>query len=403
MCDAPKFRGDGRSIGKPRPSRAEAEARRRLPSEAVAVMRAELEKSIYAPFRNKPDDGKDWYSPETKEKPRMSRQTETAHVLELVQDEPVARRAGPEIVSAADFLATDFSEPEWLVDGMIPAGGTVLLSGMPKSGKTTLARQLALTASRGAPFLGRDTGVWGGAREEGSRVLYMALQGRKQGAWQAFKDMGMQPGDEIDFVFEGPPNGQRQWLRAAIEKAEASVVVIDMLFTLFGVKEISEYGEMNTVMNQIVDVSKSTGATIISLHHSPKNGGSSYLGSTAIRGSYDTGIFLKRDETGGSVQTDQREGEDMPSIRLKLDPVTKTFSTGMVLHAERRNQLADDLMAFIGGFKNDLPSQEEVIKGVPGNKQAKLRTLNDLVEDGRIERFGSGNRNSPFTCASKAV
>ena len=250
----------------------------------------------------------------------------TAHVFELVQDEPVARRAGPEIVSAADFLATDFSEPEWLVDGMIPAGGTVLLSGMPKSGKTTLARQLALTASRGAPFLGRDTGVWGGARGEGSRVLYMALQGRKQGAWQAFKDMGMQPGDEIDFVFEGPPNGQRQWLRAAIEKAEASVVVIDMLFTLFGVKEISEYGEMNTVMNQIVDVSKSTGATIISLHHSPKNGGSSYLGSTAIRGSYDTGIFLKRDETGGSVQTDQREGEDMPSIRLKLDPVTKTFS-----------------------------------------------------------------------------
>lgn len=55
------------------------------------------------------------------------------------------------------FLALPHLEPEWLVEGLIPCRTSVLLGGLPESGKTILCVQLALAVAQGTSFLGRST------------------------------------------------------------------------------------------------------------------------------------------------------------------------------------------------------------------------------------------------------
>jgi len=69
----------------------------------------------------------------------------------------------------AEIQASDYPEMEWLVDGVLPARGLVVLAGRPKSGKSWLALDLALSVAAGADCLGRPTGTTGA-------TIYLALE-----------------------------------------------------------------------------------------------------------------------------------------------------------------------------------------------------------------------------------
>ena len=43
---------------------------------------------------------------------------------------------------------------EWLVDGLVPAGHTVLVAGMPGAGKSYITEALAIAVASGTPYLG---------------------------------------------------------------------------------------------------------------------------------------------------------------------------------------------------------------------------------------------------------
>jgi DNA primase len=56
----------------------------------------------------------------------------------------------PSLLTAAEILqAVDSPEPDWTVEGLIPAGGVALLVGRPKTGKSTIARALAVAVAQG--------------------------------------------------------------------------------------------------------------------------------------------------------------------------------------------------------------------------------------------------------------
>ena len=84
-------------------------------------------------------------------------------------------------------LSTSTSQPEeeirWLAEGMLPAGGISALAAKPKTGKSTLARQLAVCVARGEPFLGRETTK--------SPVIYSSrLREKRSEALAHFRAMG---------------------------------------------------------------------------------------------------------------------------------------------------------------------------------------------------------------------
>jgi hypothetical protein len=68
--------------------------------------------------------------------------------------QPHERRL-PAPLGVCDLLAVEDPEEEWLVEGLVPAGGNVLLAGYPKTFKTMLLLELAVALATETAFLGR--------------------------------------------------------------------------------------------------------------------------------------------------------------------------------------------------------------------------------------------------------
>ena len=81
--------------------------------------------------------------------------------LSAADETQTPKKAGPglQVFTVAQLLQQAAAMPDrWVVDGRLPVGGTSILGGRPKVGKTTLARSLALAVVRGEPWLGFDPG-----------------------------------------------------------------------------------------------------------------------------------------------------------------------------------------------------------------------------------------------------
>ena len=61
-----------------------------------------------------------------------------------------------ELTKLGELLAEPEEDIEWLVDNCIAPGTINALAGPPKIGKSVLLRQMAVSASTGAPWLDRD-------------------------------------------------------------------------------------------------------------------------------------------------------------------------------------------------------------------------------------------------------
>jgi len=114
------------------------------------------------------------------------------HGYTVPDPDSVPSRAYP-VISAQEILETDYPEPTWFIDELLPAGLTVF-GGPPKVGKSWLALQFAVAVASGGTALGRSCTQ--------ARVLYMSLeegtgqgpQGKKR-LEELAGDDGTLPGD----------------------------------------------------------------------------------------------------------------------------------------------------------------------------------------------------------------
>src|SRR5687768_9083377 len=58
---------------------------------------------------------------------------------------------------AADLTSIYARTEDWLIPGIIPSGGLVILASAPKTGKTCFATAIARAVAKGEPFLGHPT------------------------------------------------------------------------------------------------------------------------------------------------------------------------------------------------------------------------------------------------------
>ena len=103
-------------------------------------------------------------------------------------------------ITVADLRKIKFPEPSWILEGLLRTSlrRPALLAAKPETGKSTLARQLAVAVSQGAPFLGRAT--------TRGAVIYWQTEDEVQDVSTAFTRLGWKDGDEHVYVFQGDPN-----------------------------------------------------------------------------------------------------------------------------------------------------------------------------------------------------
>lgn len=137
------------------------------------------------------------------------------------------------IITFEDYVNLPRPSVHWLVDGLIPKPGIVLLVGEAKAGKSFLALDIALRVARGDKVLGQST--------QKSKVLYLNLdmaepEVRERGETLVKEGVDISapnllvvhPEDELRPLNILQPGGYA-WLAQTVKLADPALIVVDVL------------------------------------------------------------------------------------------------------------------------------------------------------------------------------
>ena len=308
-------------------------------------------------------------------------------------------------ISKKELKTMEETEVQWFWDGVLPAGGLSLLLAKPKVGKTLFALNLALWASRGGSFFGKDTAP--------GNVIYLALEeniGEVKKSLIAFDNThGEDDKFDLDFHFGIAPSDAIKKLEKWMVEKKPKLVVIDILQKFVRVKKIEDYAEVITALEPVMDIARRLDCHILLTHHAPKAERElidSALGTTGLAASVDTIILIKKDGRGRrSFSTSQRYRkpgvEDIKDwvINLNKDEITLELAgtTSEVNDSDAKEQILK-LMEEIGEgrFYTEPMTESQIRDVIKKDKAHTLRYLKELYGDKKIRREGTGHRNDPF-------
>lgn len=307
--------------------------------------------------------------------------------------------AEPQGISLQELFDMPDEKIDWLVEGLLIAGGFSLLVAKPKVGKSTLARNLALTVAKGLPFLGRTT--------QPGLVIYMAPEEKQSEVKRHFRTMGATGHEPILLFPTTIPSLTEIHRLAALKKPK--LIIIDPLFRLARIHDGNDYAEVYRALEPLIALARETGAHLLCVHHAGKfdrDGGDSILGSTALFAAVDTAIFLRRTDRYRTVRSMQRYGEDLPETILPFDPQTGLVSLGHTREQDEEVRIAEAMLKHLTLQAEDIEhgrplTQPELEDAVEGRIQYKREALKALMEAERVKRTGKGTKGDPFRYSLK--
>lgn len=321
--------------------------------------------------------------------------------------ETLADKLIGQLLSADDLI--NRPAPAWIIDDVIPAGGTVVLFGKPGSGKSFTALDWSICAALGLPWQGREV-------TKGD-VLYIAAEGVaglgiRVHAWKiAF---GVTELPNIRF-YPGSINlldvDRRVALVEVVRRLKPALLVIDtMARSMTGGDENSAkdvglvIGAIDACRAELPDL------TALIVHHMDK-GGTTYRGSSALEGAAETMIECADDDGAVVLSCEkQKDAEQFDKIRVKRAVVELPSGlTSCVLRAVSSENLSENLPENRRGLLNEFlthfsatGANRTQLRAVTKLPDATFyRALNDLVNVGAL--VNAGTQKVPFYVKREAA
>ncbi len=294
----------------------------------------------------------------------------------------------------------------YLVQGMVPAGGFIVVVGASGGGKTFFVLDLAMSIATGTPWHGRDV-VRG-------PVVYVAGEGISGlvGRVSAWKDLHGCTGRAGLFVLPQataltqPDEVNRLLLAMEALPAPPQAVIIDTLARNMGEGDENSARDVARLTAGVDRIREATGAAVILVHHTGLKS-ERERGSSALRGNADTTILL-RGSRSGLIRLDcakQKDGEPFATMALQLD---KRGDSCVLLPAPPNAQVVSALSptelralrALAAAMPNGLSySAWANASGAKGG--AFDRIAKAFVRDGLVA--GGGGRGVPFVLTPNGV
>jgi hypothetical protein len=291
----------------------------------------------------------------------------------------------------------------WLWEGYLAPGNLTLLTGLWKSGKTTLVALLLARRHDGRPLLGRPvTPGKSAVVTEESPAHWQPRVGR----------LGL--GGDVCFFFRpfaGKPE-RAEWLGLVDELGRlrrahgVDLVVIDPLATFLPGHDESNAGPMLEALLPLQRLS-GQGVAVLVLHH-PRKGeaapGKMARGSGALSGCAD--ILIEMGGVGRGAPEGRRRRlrawsrhEQTPhDLLIELTAEGTDYLCHGDYEAEEVRRHGEVLCGLLRGVPGGL-TREEVRAAWPGGRPAAntvWRWLEAAVGRGLLARVGSGRRGEPF-------
>lgn len=305
----------------------------------------------------------------------------------------------------AEHELQQLQPPTWLIKQIIPAGEVTIVFGASDTGKTWIVVDMAKRVAQHYPVL-----YIAGEDAAGVRV-------RKRG-WELH--YGNEANGNFRMIADPFPladPGEVAALIALIRDEGYGMIVIDTLSQCIAGMDENSNGEMSRVLQQCQDLAHQTGAAVVILHHTTKDG-ANYRGASALKNNTYGLLEVSRDddmivlECGRiknskpfatrrfrlvEVATDIHDADGWPIGSCVLKPARLVVPMGDELTGNQRKMLeALDLMtdATDGARTTELAQAT----GLNGNGfYSALRRLRQL----ELVSKGLDTRTAPLVITSK--
>jgi hypothetical protein len=300
-----------------------------------------------------------------------------------------------ELTSLADLLNEPDDTIDWVVTDRIPAGGVILLVAAPKAGKSTLARELAAAVGSGGTWLG-----WHTAR---GPVWMLIFQDKRSEVRKHFRSLGVTGGEPIRFFIDQPAGDLLPRLHALAEQERPALIVVDMLAGLLPVKDLNDYAQVTQRFEPLLKLSRTSGAALLLLHHGSAHGVAregldAALGSTALSGSVDNVLVLRRVDGQRVLSSVQRIGPDLEPTIVTMNATTGRLELAGSKRVADDEELGARILAALAAERE--PVLESALQAnVEGRKADQVRVLRRLIGMRKVQRFGAGGRKDPYRYA----
>jgi hypothetical protein len=229
------------------------------------------------------------------------------------------------VVRAADLDDGD-TLPRWLVDTLWAHSAVGVLGGSPKSCKSWLALELAVSVATGTPCLGAFD-----VDHPGPVLLYMAedaapvVKARLVGLCRTrARDLAGAPIPVITTpVLRLDRSRDQARLRTAVRQLEPRLLVLDPFVRLHRIDE-NDAGEVSALLGYLRALQRQHDIAVLVVHHVRKNGGSGTQAGLSLRGSGDfhawgdSNLYLRRQKDTLLLTIEHRAAAAPDPLRLQL-------------------------------------------------------------------------------------
>ena len=289
-------------------------------------------------FSGRKDEAKCWEREFEKVKENVGK----VQPVELQRTKPK-----PEVLSLVERMARRLEPPGWLIEGFWPVGSHGIIAGPPKSYKSILVMEMAISVASGTALFGVYP-----VHHRGT-VLYIQNENpewsvddriRKMLSFKGIETIvdAVEIDGKIEFVEIPIPfyssdynlnlndEDDKAWLEETVKQYKPKMLILDSLYMMMNGVDENSMKEVAPMMNWLLhSITKKYGTAVVVLHHWNKNTKGNrdtrMLGSQAFRAWVDSQINAQTDESEEHMVTFYRE---FPRSYGTLPPVKIKFEMG---------------------------------------------------------------------------
>jgi hypothetical protein len=307
-------------------------------------------------------------------------------------------------VARASELESETTRKLWLIERLWTSGGVGILAGQPKSLKTYVALEMAVSVASGSPCLGTfPVSLQGPALVYAAEDSLSNLRSRLA-ALAAQRGLGLEDLDlqviTADFIRLDHPQDQER-LRETVLLYRPALLVLDPLVRLHSQDE-NQSGPMASLLGYLRQLQRSTGTAVLVVHHVRKNGntagtGYNLRGSSDLYAWVDSYVCLQRRRDRIAISAEHRTAAPLSPLPIELVPTPDNArAPGLRIspqdieltepdHDALRTRLLDLLANAAHPFKT-----EEIRQKLQVRKQRVTKMLRELCEEGSAARLADG-------------
>lgn len=296
----------------------------------------------------------------------------------------------------AQHLASVLPEHTWLIDGLWGARHVGVLGGPPKTTKTWLALDMAISVASATPCLGRFPCTRSGpvllyAAEDSEEMLRHRIDALCMSRGISLPDIPLFVITEPSLRLDLPSHQQK--LSHTLAGLKPELLILDPFVRLHRQNE-NDAGAVSAILGFLRELQRHHLTAIILVHHTRKNGaagnpGSSLRGSSDVHAWGDDNLYLRRSDDHLVLTIEHRASKSPEPVTLQLVDGDTPHLTAIDVAPRSRLGMHDAVLSSLG--RSTFPLTRTALRTELGVRNHDLGlALADLERAGRISRTASG-------------